>query len=249
MQPAMLEMEAAIDSLHAANLLKRHLQAERGVTCGWVASGGTKETFGETMLLARASADAALDACLECQPEGRGTREHLRDALTSNRAAADRAVSESAAKDGALLEAAHAAALATAFYSTLLSYNAVLNQLVEMEQNNIAGVGPRHQFHGAVGIFSRLQVGFFSVCCHTHFCVAPVCPVRQPPTSRVCRGTHTPSRSQEASAIERGFLCGALSLPDAALAALPSRAFAGFVLVMQQQRQLQVARQLPPYYT
>lgn len=44
------------------------------------------------------------------------------------------------------------------------------------------------------------------------------------------------ARLKEATGVERAFLCGALALPPAALAHLPSRAFADLVIGMQQQR-------------
>ena len=44
------------------------------------------------------------------------------------------------------------------------------------------------------------------------------------------------ARLKEATGIERAFLCGALALPPAASAHLPSRAFAELVIGMQQQR-------------
>ena len=38
----------------------------------------------------------------------------------------------------------------------------------------------------------------------------------------------------QATGVERAFLCGMLALPEASLPELPSRAFAGFVLVVQE---------------
>ena len=42
------------------------------------------------------------------------------------------------------------------------------------------------------------------------------------------------ARLKEATGVERAFLVGMLALPEAALSELPSRAFAGFVLVVQE---------------
>ena len=42
------------------------------------------------------------------------------------------------------------------------------------------------------------------------------------------------ARLKEATGVERAFLCGMLALPEASLPELPSRAFAGFVLVVQE---------------
>ena len=47
---------------------------------------------------------------------------------------------------------------------------------------------------------------------------------------------HAFAQLKEATGIERAFLCGALALPPAALAHLPSRAFAELVMGLQQQR-------------
>ena len=44
------------------------------------------------------------------------------------------------------------------------------------------------------------------------------------------------ARLKEATGVERAFLCGMLALPEASLPELPSRAFAGFVLVVQAPR-------------
>ena len=51
--------------------------------------------------------------------------------------------------------------------------------------------------------------------------------------------THLPhylTRHCQATGVERAFLCGMLALPEASLPELPSRAFAGFVLVVQVWR-------------
>ena len=51
------------------------------------------------------------------------------------------------------------------------------------------------------------------------------------------------ARLKEATGIERAFLCGVLALPRAALAHLPSRAFADLVIGMQQQRYFEQKRE------
>ena len=52
------------------------------------------------------------------------------------------------------------------------------------------------------------------------------------------------ARLKEATGVERAFLCGMLALPEASLPELPSRAFAGFVLVVQEP--LDIPPSAPP---
>ena len=52
------------------------------------------------------------------------------------------------------------------------------------------------------------------------------------------------ARLKEATGVERAFLCGMLALPEASLPELPSRAFAGFVLVVQEP--LDITPSAPP---
>ena len=56
------------------------------------------------------------------------------------------------------------------------------------------------------------------------------------------------ARLKEATGVERAFLCGMLALPEASLPELPSRAFAGFVLVVQEPLDIThiPPRRLPP---
>ena len=56
---------------------------------------------------------------------------------------------------------------------------------------------------------------------------------------------HDLTRHFQATGVERAFLCGMLALPEASLPELPSRAFAGFVLVVQVWRSAGYPRRSP----
>eukprot|EP00962_Isochrysis_galbana_P027662 scaffold8700_cov69-Isochrysis_galbana.AAC.1 len=219
------------------------LQRERGVTCGWVASGG--RAFTPLLQPARDSTDMTQPTAAITAVVGR---------IRTDADAAVAAITRVEQQGDAPAAEAARAGLALAFYDIFRRWNRLLQQALEASADEVVAAARLAPPPGP-----NAEVSTHS---HNGQVPPPPPPERSPPPELSLPvlegGSGLDPNSQtafaafahlkEATGIERAFLCGALALPEAALPRLPTRAFADLVIGMQQQRAYEdrVKRVAPP---
>lgn len=208
------------------------LQRERGVTCGWVASGG--RSFAPLLEPAREATD--------------GTRpsSEIASLVHSIRDEAEQAVRAlTLATQSGDAHAAIAAeeGLALAFYSVFRRWNLLLQQALSAPAEEIvAKWAPEHATTSDV---ANARVTASEKLSERNTLPEDAASRLDPQSLSAFEAF---ALLKESTGIERAFLCGALALPEAALPKIPTRAFADLVIGMQQQRvyEERVKRIAPP---
>jgi hypothetical protein len=220
------------------------LQRERGVTCGWVASGG--RLFTALLQPARDSTDLT-------QPTAPITAVVARIRSDADAAVAAVAAAEQQG-DTAAAEAARAG-MAIAFYDIFRRWNRLLQRALDASADEVVAaariapaIGAQTEEASADSPNGREELPIPAELRPQAELSPPAFDGGSPldPSSQTAFAAF--AHLKEATGIERAFLCGALALPEAALPRLPTRAFADLVIGMQQQRAYEdrVKRVAPP---
>ena len=208
-------------TLSGWELLLHVLQRERGVTCAWVASGGSLAYFGKLVVDFRAKTDAAgpppgMLHRLILQREAvdaevrRATIAPAADSSTDAAAAAAVAAAVAAAPpaaDSPARPAADAGAdgtRASVFYNVLRAYSSLCEEVLLQSERQVLLERTGSTSAASIATFARLK---------------------------------------ESTAYMRGFLTGIVALPEDQVGLLPSRAFADLVVCVSNQRAYQESLQ------